>query len=133
MINKIKNHKIIFSIFVALFVSVVLYLSFIINNTVTAYKIIKNNYSAFNYPNTIEVHSGTIKKSDDIVLFVCRISAENAFKQVEYDYFIADEEHIVSVSSLKQYRITMPQSTYKEGNGKNISVFLINFLIDKDW
>lgn len=133
MINKIKNHKIIFSIFVVLFVSVVLYLSFIINNTVTAYKIIKNNYSAFNYPNTIEVHSGTIKKSDDIVLFVCRISAENAFKQVEYDYFIADEEHIVSVSSLKQYRITMPQSTYKEGNGKNISVFLINFLIDKDW
>lgn len=133
MISKIKNHKIIFSIFVVLFVSVVLYLSFIINNTVTAYKIIKNNYSAFNYPNTIEVHSGTIKKSDDIVLFVCRISAENAFKQVEYDYFIADEEHIVSVSSLKQYRITMPQSTYKEGNGKNISVFLINFLIDKDW
>lgn len=133
MINKIKNHKIIFSIFVVLFVSVVLYLSFIINNTVTAYKIIKNNYSAFNYPNTIEVHSGTIKKSDDIVLFVCRISAENAFKQVEYDYFIADEEHIVSVSSLKQYRITMPQSTYKEGDGKNISVFLINFLIDKDW
>ena len=95
--------------------------------------IIKNNYSSFNYPSTIEVHSGTIKKSDNIVLFVCRISAENAFKQVEYDYFIADEEHIVSVSSLKQYRITMPQSTYKEGNGKNISVFLINFLIDKDW
>lgn len=133
MLNKIKKHKIIVLIFLVLLISFIVYLSFIVNNTVRAYNIIKQNYDTFNYPNTIEVHSGTIKSSGDIELFICRVSAENAYGQRKYDYFIADNESMFSLDSFEDFGITMPQSTYDEADSKNISVLLINFLIDKDW
>lgn len=133
MLNKIKKHKIIVLIFLVLLISFIVYLSFIVNNTVRAYNIIKQNYDTFNYPNTIEVHSGTIKRSGDIELFICRASAENAYGQRQYNYFIGNSDYITSLDSMEEYGITMPQSTYDEAESKNISVFLINFLIDKDW
>lgn len=133
MLNKIKKHKIIVFIFLVLFIAMTAYISCIFNNTLRAYNIIKQNYSTFNYPNTIEVHSGTIKSSGDIELFICRVSVENAYGQRKYDYFIADNESMFSLDSFEDSGITMPQSTYDEAESKNISVLLINFLIDKDW
>ena len=133
MLNKIKKHKIIVLIFLVLLISFIVYLSFIVNNTVRAYNIIKQNYSTFNYPNTIEVHSGTIKSSGDIELFICRVSAENAYGQKKYDYFIADNESMFSLDSFEDSGITMPQSTYDEANSSNISELLLNILISKDW
>ena len=133
MLNKIKKHKIIVLFFLVLFIAMIVYISCIFNNTLRAYNIIKQNYSTFNYPNTIEVHSGMIKSSGDIELFICRVSAENAYGQRQYNYFIGNKDYITSLDSMKEYGITMPQSTYDEADSKNISVLLINFLIDKDW
>ena len=133
MLNKIKKHKIIVLIFLVLFIAMIVYISCIFNNTLRAYNIIKQNYSTFNYPNTIEVHSGTIKSSGDIELFICRVSAENAYGQRQYNYFIGNKDYITSLDSMKEYGITMPQSTYDEANSSNISELLLNILISKDW
>ena len=133
MLSKIKKHKIIVLIFLVLFIAMIVYISCIFNNTLRAYNIIKQNYSTFNYPNTIEVHSGTIKSSGDIELFICRVSAENAYGQRQYNYFIGNKDYITSLDSMKEYGITMPQSTYDEANSSNISELLLNILISKDW
>lgn len=102
-------------------------------NTLEAYNIVSANYDTFNYPNTIKVHSGTFKHTELMDLFVCKVSAENAFGQRGYDYYLSSEDSMTSFEWYAENDMTLSSYSYKEANGSNISEPLLNFLIWKDW
>ena len=102
-------------------------------NTLEAYNIVSANYDTFNYPNTIKVHSGTFKHTELMDLFVCKVSAENAFGQRGYDYYLSSEDSMTSFEWYAENDMTLSSYSYKEANGSNISELLLNFLIWKDW
>ena len=102
-------------------------------NTLEAYNIVSANYDTFNYPNTIKVHSGTFKHTELMDLFVCKVSAENAFGQRGYDYYLSSEDSMTSFEWYAENDMTLSSYSYKEANGSNISELLLSFLIWKDW
>lgn len=133
MNNKITNSPIAKVITVILTALVLIYGAWIVSNTFQAYEIVSSNYDRFNYPNTIKVHSGVVSYDEDGNLFVCKASAENAYGQRDYEYFLASEEVMTSFSWYEENDFPILSSTKKEANQSNISELLLNFLIWKDW
>lgn len=133
MIKSIQKNKFV-KIFIVILIIVLLAYSFVIlKNTFAAYKIVSNNYDSFNYPNTIKVHSGTIKASCDWTHFVCRISAENSYGQRIYDGFLASKDGIFSFEWYEENGMDVGPSMRKDSRNTNVSIFLLNFLISMDW
>ena len=75
MFNKIKNSKIAKVGILSIALVILVYAVVTLGKTIGAYNIIKANYSEFNYPNTVKVHSGTFMEADDFNIFICKISA----------------------------------------------------------
>lgn len=133
MKNKILNSP-VFRIAAAIIAALaIIYGAWTVSNTFQAYEIVRSNYDTFNYPNTIKVHSGTFKHTELMDLFVCKVSAENAFGQRGYDYYLSSEDSMTSFEWYAENDMTLSSYSYKEANGSNISEILLNFLIWKDW
>lgn len=133
MKNKILNSP-VFRVAVAIIAALaIIYGAWIVSNTFQAYDIISANYERFNYPNTIKVHSGTFKSTEISDLFVCKVSAENAFGQRDFNYFLASKDIMTSFEWYEDNGITLGSYSEKEANSSNVSEILLNFLIWKDW
>lgn len=129
-----NNKTIIVKIAAAIIASMALvYSVWTVANTLEAYNIVSANYDTFNYPNSIKVHSGVVSYDEDGNLFICKASAENAFGQRGYDYYLASEETMTSFTWYEENDFPILSSTKKEANQSNISELLLNFLIWKDW
>lgn len=102
-------------------------------NTLEAYNIVSANYDRFNYPNSIKIHSGVVSYDEDGNLFICKASAENAYGQRDYEYFLASDEVMTSFSWYEENDFPILSTTKKRANQSNISELLMNFLIWKDW
>ena len=133
MNNKITNSPIAKVIAVILTALVLVYGAWIVSNTFQAYEIISENYDTFNYPNTIKVHSGTVKHTELMALFACKVSAENAYGQRSYNSFLASKDGMTSFEWYDENDIPILSSTKKRANQSNVSETLLNFLIWKDW
>lgn len=133
MKTKITNSPIVKAIAVVLTALVIIYGAWTVYNTFQAYEIVSANYDRFNYPNTIKVHSGTFKSTEISYLFVCKVSAENAFGQRGYDYYLSSKDTMTSFEWYEENGITLGSYSEKEANSSNVSELLLNFLIWKDW
>lgn len=133
MKNKILNSP-VFRVAVAIIAALaIIYGAWTVSNTFQAYDIICANYDTFNYPNTIKVHSGTFKSTEISDLFICKVSAENAFGQRDFDYFLASNDIMTSFEWYEDNGITLGSYSEKEAKSSNVSEILLNFLIWKDW
>lgn len=133
MKNKLTNN-VIAKIVIAIIASLALvYSVWTVANTLEAYNIVSANYDRFNYPNSIKIHSGVVSYDEDGNLFICKASAENAYGQRGYDYYLASEETMTSFTWYDENDIPILSSTKKQANQSNISELLLNFLIWKDW
>lgn len=133
MKNKILNSP-VFRVAVAIIAALaIIYGACTVSNTFQAYEIVSSNYDTFNYPNTIKVHSGTFKQTEMMDLFVCKVSAENAYGQRSYNSFLASKDGMTSFEWYDENDIPILSSTKKQANQSNISELLLNFLIWKDW
>lgn len=129
-----NNKTIIVKIATAIIASLALvYSVWTVANTLEAYNIVSANYNTFNYPNSIKIHSGVVSYDEDWNLFICKASAENAFGQRGYDYYLASEETMTSFTWYEENDFPILSSTKKQANQSNISELLLNFLIWKDW
>lgn len=129
-----NNKTIIVKIAAAIIASLALvYSVWTVANTLEAYNIVSANYNTFNYPNSIKIHSGVVSYDEDWNLFICKASAENAFGQRGYDYYLASEETMTSFTWYEENDFPILSSTKKQANQSNISELLLNFLIWKDW
>lgn len=133
MKNKITNSPIAKVVTVILTALVLIYGAWTVSNTFHAYEIVSANYDTFNYPNTIKVHSGTFKHTELMDLFVCKVSAENAYGQRSYNSFLASKDGMTSFEWYDENDIPILSITKKQANQSNISELLLNFLIWKDW
>lgn len=133
MFNKIKDGKIakVFILSVALVILV--YAVMIGYKTIGAYNIIKANYGEFNYPNTVKVHSGTFIESDEYNIFICEISAENAYGQRIYDKYLASDITISSFDWYESIGSDMSGAVSEDAEKSNVFVPLLNLLIWIDW
>ena len=134
--NKIKK-KHVYIFIVLLFVMIMLYVSIVfcvtLRNSFKAYEIMKYNYDCFNYPNTIQVHSGQYIEDTEYQFFVGKISAENAYGQRNYDGYFASEELFASFESIEEIGMDVPDYIREESEKKNVFVPVVNFLIGMDW
>lgn len=129
-----NNKTIIVKIAAAIIASLALvYSVWTVSNTLEAYNIVSANYERFNYPNTIKIHSGVVSYDEDGNLFVCKASAENAYGQRDYEYFLASEDIMTSFTWYEENDFPILSTTKKRANQSNISELLLNFLIWKDW
>ena len=133
MFNKIKNSKIAKVLILSISLVILIYAVVTVGKTIGAYKIIKANYGEFNYPNTIKVHSGTFMDSDGYNIFICEISAENAYGQRIYDKYLASDITIASFDWYEEIGAEMSGSVADDAEKSNVFVPLINFLIWIDW
>lgn len=134
--NKIKK-KYVYIFIALLFVMIILYVSIVfcvtLRNSFKAYEMIKHNYGYFNYPNTIQVHSGQYIENTECQFFVGKISAENAYGQRNYDGYFASEELFASFESIEEIGMDVPDYVREESQKKNVFVPVVNFLIGMDW
>lgn len=133
MFNKIKSSKIAKVLILSIALVILVYAVVTVGKTIGAYNIIKSNYSEFNYPNTVKVHSGTFVESDEYNIFICEISAENAFGQRIYDKYLASDITIASFDLYASIGSDMSGAVAKDAEKSNVFVPLINFLIWIDW
>lgn len=127
-----------FTIFIVA-VFLIFFLVFCVPNfirTLAAYDIVQYNYDYFKYPDTIKVHSGTYTDyGDDVKIFSCKISAENAFTQRIYDGFVLSYEGSTSFEQYEEYGIfgEIPDFMREKSEKSNVNILLLNFLIKMDW
>lgn len=133
MFNKIKNNKIAKVLIFSIALVILVYAVVTVGKTIGAYNIIKANYGEFNYPNTIKVHSGTFIESDEYNIFVCEISAENAYGQRIYNKYLASDVSMASFDWYEEIGAEMSGSVADDAEKSNVVVPLINFLIWIDW
>lgn len=133
MFEKLKSNKHFRIAVVVIVAAIILFCATIGKDTIYAYNIIKANYGEFNYPNTIKVHSGTFIESDEFNIFVCKISAENAYGQRIYNNYLASDISIASFDWYEEIGAEMSGSVADDAEKSNVFVPLINFLIWKDW
>ena len=133
MKTKIINSKIAKVIAAILAVLAIAYGAWTVYNAFQAYEIVSANYDTFNYPNTIKIHSGTFKHTELMDLFICKVSAENAYGQRSYDYFLSSADTMTSFEWYEENGIPLGSYSEKEANSSNVSEILLNFLIWKDW
>lgn len=134
--NKIKPKPAY--IFIALLAVIILFyvsISFgvTLRNSFKAYEMIKHNYGYFNYPNTIQVHSGKYVEDTEDQFFVGKISAENAYGQRIYDGYFASGELFTSFETIEEIGLDVPDYIREESEKKNVFVPVVNFLIGMDW
>ena len=133
MFNKIKNSKIAKVGILSIALVILVYAVVTLGKTIGAYNIIKANYSEFNYPNTVKVHSGTFMEADDFNIFVCEISAENAYGQRIYDKYLASDISMASFDWYEEIGAEMSGSVTDDAEKSNVFIPLLNFLIWIDW
>lgn len=133
MFNEIKNSKIAKVIILSVVLVILVYAIMISYKTIGAYNIIKANYGEFNYPNTIKVHSGTFMEADEYNIFICEISAENAYGQRIYNKYLASDISMASFDWYEEIGAEMSGSVADDAENSNVFVPLINFLIWIDW
>ena len=133
MFNKFKNSKIAKVLILSISLVILVYAVVTVGKTIGAYNIIKANYGEFNYPNTVKVHSGTFIESDEYNIFVCEISAENAYGQRIYDKYLASDISMASFDWYEEIGAEMSGSVAEDSEKSNVFVPLINFLIWIDW
>lgn len=102
-------------------------------NSFKAYEMIKYNYGYFNYPSTIQVHSGKYVEDTEDQFFVGKISAENAYGQRIYDGYFASGELFTSFETIEEIGLDVPDYIREESEKKNVFVPVVNFLIGMDW
>ena len=133
MVNKIKNSKIAKVLILSIALVILVYAVVTVGKTIGAYNIIKANYSEFNYPNTVKVHSGTFIENDEYNIFVCEISAENAYGQRIYDKYLASDISMASFDWYEEIGAEMSGSVTDDAEKSNVFIPLINFLVWLDW
>lgn len=133
MFNKFKNSKIAKVLILSISLVILVYAVVTVGKTIGAYNIIKANYGEFNYPNTVKVHSGTFIESDEYNIFVCEISAENAYGQRIYNKYLASDISMASFDWYESIGSDMSGAVSEDAEKSNVFVPLINFLIWKDW
>lgn len=133
MFNKIKNSRIAKVLILSISLVILVYAVVTVEKTIGAYNIIKANYGEFNYPNTVKVHSGTFIESDKYNIFVCEISAENAYGQRIYNKYLASDISMASFDWYEEIGAEMSGAVAENAEKSNVFVTLINFLIWMDW
>lgn len=133
MFNKIKNSKIAKVLILSISLVILVYAVVTVGKTIGAYNIIKANYAEFNYPNTVKVHSGTLMESDEYNIFICEISAENAYGQRIYDKYLASDITIASFDWYESIGSDMSGAVSEDAEKSNVFIPLLNLLIWKDW
>lgn len=147
MLNKIKSSKkaqITLLVVCIILVALVIYSIPRFRNTFEAYDIIGANYTEFNYPNTIKVHSCNIQFNNDKELDIkatitARISAENAYGQRSYDTFTGSSSfsgpnhHLTSLDWYEENMDFMYDFYLDRSEKNNVFIPLLNFMIGMDW